>query len=120
MYSKNAELEDVVANLKQLNRMNEEGGRPDEEHLKEIMGAQTLLREEMKEKEFFKEQAQNLTQKLVSIEETYLEKSKAIETNMKNNKEEMIQLELKNQEKHLQKEAALRQVEEKDEIIKNL
>lgn len=35
--------------------MNEEGGQTDEEHMKEILGAQSLLREEMKEKELFKE-----------------------------------------------------------------
>ena len=90
LYSKNAELEDVVTNLKQLNKMNEDGAQTDEEHLKEMMGAQNLLREEMKEKEFFKEQAQHLTQKLISIEEAYNIKEKDINAQIQRKSEEMI------------------------------
>ena len=60
-----------MANLTHLDRINSEGEKPDEEHLKEMMGAQTLLREEMKEKELYKEQVQNLTQKLTQVQFEY-------------------------------------------------
>ena len=92
LYAKNAELEDLVANLKSLNKLNEDGLQTDEEHLKEMMGAQTLLREEMKEKELFKEQVQNLTQKLVDLELEQERREKAFHAEIKQNKDEMIQM----------------------------
>ena len=41
----------------------------DEEHIKEMLGTQNLLREEMREKEFFKQKAQTVMEQMVRMEE---------------------------------------------------
>ena len=50
-------LEEKQAELKHVNKLKLNPDNTDEEHIKEMLGTQNLLREEMKEKEFFKEQA---------------------------------------------------------------
>lgn len=53
LYEKNIELEERVADFKARVRASE-NPHSESEHFKEMMGTQNLLREEMKEKEFFK------------------------------------------------------------------
>lgn len=66
------ELEELTSNLRQTVLINKGGNMPDSEHMKEILGAQTLLREEMKEKEFFKAQASKNLEKMLQIEDEML------------------------------------------------
>ena len=68
------ELEEITSNLRQTVLINKGGSMPDAEHMKEILGAQTLLREEMKEKEFFKAQAAKNLEKMLVIEDEMLVK----------------------------------------------
>jgi hypothetical protein len=53
LYEKNMQLEETVAEFKTRVKVNEASGK-ESEHMKEMLGTQNLLREEMKEKEFFK------------------------------------------------------------------
>ncbi len=53
LYEKNIELEERIADFKARVRVSE-NPHSESEHLKEMLGTQNLLREEMKEKEFFK------------------------------------------------------------------
>lgn len=54
LYEKNIDLEERIADYKQIARVVENPAQSDSEHMKEMLGTQNLLREEMKEKEFFK------------------------------------------------------------------
>ena len=57
---------------KSISRCTNEGegnAYTDEDHIKEMLGTQSLLREEMKEKEFFKERYQNLMEETIKMEE---------------------------------------------------
>jgi hypothetical protein len=52
-------LQESAATLKHANRLNETGDiTKDDAHIKEMLDTQNVLREEMEQKEFYKEQAQ--------------------------------------------------------------
>ena len=53
--------------MRHTNRIRDSKDNVDEEHIKEMLGTQNLLREEMKEKEFFKDQAQTSMSQLLEL-----------------------------------------------------
>ena len=57
LYEKSVHYEEQSAGLRHANRINQNVDNADQEHIKEMLGTQNLLREEMQQKEFFKEQA---------------------------------------------------------------
>jgi hypothetical protein len=69
LYDRNIELEEQNADMKSIQRATDNSGQSDNEHMKEILGTQNLLREEMKEKEHYKQVAQDSIEKLLSREE---------------------------------------------------
>ena len=58
LYESNMHLQEQSAGLRHANRLNENVETKDDAHIKEMLETQNVLREEMKEKEFYKEQAQ--------------------------------------------------------------
>lgn len=75
MYEKNIELEERIADYKTRARANETSAN-DSEHVKEMLGTQNLLREEMKEKEFFKNQAKEAFERVVHMENEFRQKER--------------------------------------------
>ena len=53
--------------MRHANKLKENPDATDSEHIKEMLGTQALLREEMKEKEFFREQAASTMQQFLSL-----------------------------------------------------
>ena len=71
LYDRNNELEELASHQSTLQKVqvtsNQGGGKSDTAHMQEMMNAQMLLREEMKEKQLFKEQADETMKQLFSI-----------------------------------------------------
>lgn len=67
LYDRNNELEERIADLKTRARATDNPYN-ESEHMKEMLGTQNLLREEMKEKDFFKSQAKEAFEKLATLE----------------------------------------------------
>ena len=76
LYEANMLLEEKQAELKHVNKLQLNPDNTDEEHIKEMLGTQNLLREEMKEKEFFKEQAQTTLEQLIQLQDQSKAKDK--------------------------------------------
>ena len=55
LYDLKERFEEQASLNKTISRVGDGENYTDEEHIKEMLGTQNLLREEMKEKEFFKE-----------------------------------------------------------------
>ena len=67
LYDRNNELEERIADLKTRARATDNPYN-ESEHMKEMLGTQNLLREEMKEKDFFKNQAKEAFEQVVVLE----------------------------------------------------
>ena len=96
LYEANMLLEEKQAELKHVKKLKDNPDNTDEEHIKEMLGTQNLLREEMKEKEFFKEQAQTTIQQLLELQTKSSAKEKELETEAQRRKLEVQLLEEKN------------------------
>lgn len=96
LYEKNIELEERIADYKARARVNE-NPPSDSEHLKEMLGTQNLLREEMKEKEFFKVQAKEAFEKVVQLENDYRMKERQQFNENSEIRYQVTQIEKKNQ-----------------------
>ena len=66
--------------MRHTNRIRDNKDNVDEEHIKEMLGTQNLLREEMKEKEFFKEQAQTSMSQLLALQDKSAARERLLET----------------------------------------
>lgn len=119
LYEKNMLLEEQSAGLRQVVRANE-GNGTDEEHIKEMLGTQTLLREEMQAKEQFKEQVQELLAKLTKLKDEMaaLESKTAKESQRR--LQEVQLLEEKSQEMHDKITSRDATIEERDSEIAKL
>lgn len=63
-----------------MNKLRDNSDTKDDEHIKEMLATQNLLREEMKEKEFFREQAQTSMQQLVAMQDKDRSREKELES----------------------------------------
>lgn len=63
-----------------MNKLRDNSDTKDDEHIKEMLATQNLLREEMKEKEFFREQAQTSMQQLVAMQDKDKSREKELES----------------------------------------
>lgn len=79
LYEKSLSLEEQSAGLRHANRISQNPLDTDNEHIKEMLGTQNLLREEMEQKEFFKEQAQNTFKQLVALQDESAAKISTLE-----------------------------------------
>ena len=69
LYEANMRLEEQSAGLRHVNHLNKNKDNTDEEHIKEMLGTQNLLREEMKQKDLYREQYQNTMKQLIELKD---------------------------------------------------
>lgn len=93
-------LEEQSAGLRHVNKLRDNTNNKDDEHIKEMLQTQNLLREEMKEKEFFRDQAQTVMQQLMVIQDKDKSKEKELESAAQRCKLEVQLLEEKNAAMH--------------------
>lgn len=96
LYERNIELEEKCADYRQIQRANE-NPISDSEHMKEMLGTQNLLREEMKEKEFFKKQAKDAIEKMIQMEDEFKQREMMQQEDSSNLRQQISLLEKKTQ-----------------------
>lgn len=69
LYEEKMSLAEQSAGLRHVNKLRDNTEHKDDEHIKEMLATQNLLREEMKEKEFFKNQAQTYMNQFLEIQD---------------------------------------------------
>ena len=62
-----------------MNHLNKNKENTDEEHINEMLGTQSLLREEMKQKDLYREQYQTTMKQLVELKDKAQQKEKELE-----------------------------------------
>ena len=80
LYDTNMDLEEKSASLRHVSKINQIPEQKDDEHIKEMLGTQNLLREEMQQKEFFKEQAQTYMAQLIDLQQKSSNIEKELQT----------------------------------------
>ena len=75
LYEANMHLQEQSAGLRHAHRLKEDGSSgelltKDDAHIKEMLETQNILREEMKEKEFYKEQAQQTMKMYLDVKDS--------------------------------------------------
>ena len=96
LYEANMRLEEQSAGLRHVNHLNKNKDNTDEEHIKEMLGTQNLLREEMKQKDLYREQYQNTMKQLIELKDRAQQSEKALEGESQRCKLEVQLLEEKN------------------------
>jgi len=97
LYDRNNDLEERIADLKTRARAVDNPYKEDSEHMKEMLGTQSLLREEMKEKEFFKGQAKETFERIAAMESEFKQKEKMTFNEVSELRYQITQVEKKNQ-----------------------
>ena len=103
LYEQKERFEELAMTNKSISRCTNEGeGQQytDEEHIKEMLGTQNLLREEMKEKEFFKDKYQRLMEETIKMEDELLKKGTEVDKEKDVMNTNLKLVEAKNQEIH--------------------